>query len=97
MVGDQDELPGSEPLRDPTRGVRDHERVHAEASEDADTEGGALGADPLVQVRATAEDRDRNPLDEPEDEDSFVSDGSRRRPARDLRVGDLDGVRELVR
>ena len=96
VIRDEDELPGPVVRVDPARGVRHDERADAERAEHPDAEDDAVGADALVQVRPAAHDGHRHASERAEHEHSRMPDGSGHRPARDLRVRDLDAVVELV-
>ena len=88
--------PGRKSDVDPACGVRHHERADAERTEHPDTEDDAIRADALVQVRPAAHHGHRDPTERAEHEHSRMPHGGGRRPARDLRVRDLDAVVELV-
>ena len=96
MIRDEDELPGPEVHVDPAGGVRHHEGADAERAEHPDAEDDAIRADALVQVRPAAHDGHVDATERAEHEHSRMPNGGGHRPARDLRVRDLDAVVELV-
>ena len=96
MIRDEDELPRAEVGIDPAGGVRHDERADAEPAEHAHSEHHAIGADPFVQVRASAHDGDGDAGNRPEYEHARVPDRRRDRPARDLGVRDLHPRLDLV-
>ena len=88
--------PGRKSAAIPPAAFVDDERADPERSQHAHAEDDAIGADSFVQVRPALHHDDRSTLERPEHEHARVPDGRRHRPARDLRVGDRDRVRQLV-
>jgi hypothetical protein len=97
VIGEEHEHARPEALLDRPGRIGDDERSHSQPSEHPHPEHRLVGADPLVEVRAALEDRDRHVVDLPEDEHARVPHRGRDRPAGDLAVRDLDPVPELVR
>jgi hypothetical protein len=71
--------------------------VDAEPGEHADPEDDLRGRMAFVEVRPPAQDPERRPRQPAADEPARVADRSRDGPARDLGVGQHDGLVQVVR
>ena len=97
MVGDEHERSLAVGGVDTARGVREHERVDAQPAEYPHAEDDPVGRVPLVEMRPSAQQKEREARERSDDQRARVPDCGGGRPAGDLAIGDLDRVVELFR